>query len=130
MTATATLRIERAEGYAKIAKTLNSTQAVVPLAFLDHCLTKLVGLMTPDWIEALSDSEAKEVKESLQNLHRTLVSLLKREPEKTVFFCAQLLSRIRDREEDLYDVIESLVLRNNPEFQALLSDCTSSLGIR
>jgi hypothetical protein len=131
MTATATLQIERAEGFAKVAKTAqHSLTMVVPVVFLANALDSVVQSLSPDWLDSLSPENAKEVKTSLQELHRTLVSFLKREPGKRLYFCDRLFERIHERTEDLYDVIESLVLRDHPDFRAIVSNAASSVGIR
>lgn len=123
----------RARAYALLAQTSNRLWVGTILLWkLSRKLKGFVKLLTPELIEAVPSTRLKEMTASLQELHRLLVSLTAPQEARALATMPVLDSTIKSLQEsteDLGDIIEDLVLANNPEYQGLVAACAASLGL-
>ena len=120
---------ERTSALASLAKTTTNIALEIALVFLlGWSLDRLVKRLNDDYISKMTAEQAQELKASLQSLYATLQRLHKvgfgRNP-----LIRNMARGIWDRAEDLSDLIEVLVLRDNSDFQHLISRCSSEVGI-
>lgn len=82
-------------------------------------------------LASLSGKQSVELADKLRELHSHLAYVLDHRGmcilrTKPIF--SRLIASLEEDTEDLYDVIENLVLSNNREFRSLISDCVESLS--
>jgi hypothetical protein len=112
---------DRALGFASLLRA--GTWAVVEpwyISQVSRALDSLVRELGADFLESLSLEEARELKNMLQPTHAKLLQVFK--------VSMPLRRRVADRTEDLRDIIETLVLRDNVEFHGLMAEC--ELGVK
>lgn len=91
----------------------------------------LRSLQSGERLATLTDEQAVELAGKLRELHSHLAYVLDHRGmcalrTKRVF--SRLIASLEEDTEDLYDVIENLVLSSNREFRSLISDCIQSLS--
>lgn len=107
--------------------------ASIPWFGVLHTLLRhlLRSLAREGRLSSLSDSQALELAGRLRELHTQLMYLLDHwamQKLKTKPFFSRLIESLEEDTEDLYDVIENLVLSSNKEFRTLLGDCINHLS--
>src|ERR1700736_5110825 len=121
----------RARAYALLAQT--SKQLWVGTILLWELSRKVKGFvkrLTPELIEAVPSQRVKEITANLQELHRLLVFLSSSQEARaltTMPVLGSMIKSMQENTEDLGDIIEDLVLANNPEYQGLVAACAASL---
>ena len=80
---------------------------------------------------SLTEEQSVELANKLRQLHSHLAYVLDHRGmcalrTKPIF--SRLIASLEEDTEDLYDVIENLILSNNREFRSLISDCIQSLS--
>lgn len=115
--------------WAKAAK--NALTCALIMAILSRLLQSFVASLTPQRLTALSPEQAKDFKGRLQELHGHLMMLLRHRScdvlRSSALFRSSIL-RLEDSSEDVGDIIEDLVLANNPQFTNLVGDCVEALS--
>ncbi|MGA8530918.1 MAG: hypothetical protein WB622_14475 [Acidobacteriaceae bacterium] len=104
---------------------------IVFFAALHAALRGLLRSLSADTrLAALTDSQATELTARLREIHENLSHVLDHHGmrvlrTKPVF--SMLISSLEEDTEDLYDIIENLVLAGDKEFRSLISDCIRHL---
>lgn len=83
-------------------------------------------------LNSLSEDQAQELTSSLRKVHtginsmlnKNAICLLKRKP-----LFGRLINRIEEQTEDLYDIIENLVLADNSDFRRMVAESVEKLSI-
>jgi hypothetical protein len=89
----------------------------------------LRSLRSGERLSALTDREAGELADKLRELHLHLAYVLEvrgMHTLRTKPIFASLIASLEEDTEDLYDIIENLVLSTSKEFRSLISDCIQS----
>jgi len=126
-------KTEKTLGYAFLAKaTTNLAVVAYRLIELSNGLDRLVTIVTPEKIQAMTPEQCESLTIQLQQLHRLLVSVGKSDEIVTtcqVPVLGKCVENLRGRSVDLSDVIDDFVLLSNPGFQRLMSDCSTAIGL-
>jgi hypothetical protein len=123
----------RARAYALLAQT--SKQVWVATILLWEVSRKVRGFvkfLTPERIEAVPAHRVKEMTANLQELHRLLVASSCSQGASgltTSPVFGSMIKSLQESTEDLGDIIEDLVLADDPEYQGLVASCAASLGL-
>jgi len=126
-------RTDRTFAYAILVRfASNYIACVIRLREVCGALDQLLGILTPEGLETLTPEQTSWLTARLQEVHRLLAGF-SRSPEAESIgrlpILGGLTTRAQDATEDLDDIIADLVLRNNPDFTAMISDCASSIGL-
>ena len=109
-----TVEVERASAFASLAKTTtNVAMGFVLFHLVSSGLDTLMKTLTQDHIDRLTLEQSEELKTSLQSLHSTLRRIHKIGAPPRIM--QRTANHIWDRAEDLSDLIEVLMLRENSE---------------
>jgi hypothetical protein len=111
-------------GLTQAARNTKNAVLVPILAFsVQRSLTILVATMKAcDW-DSFSAQQRSEAKKLFQSLHSSLIKLLSLKGNFT------FRNTIEERAEDIRDVIEMLILSENPDFKSLVLECASAVGL-
>ena len=104
----------------------NMALAAAAIALLNRIAKSLVTRLTKDnRLTSLSDEQAADLAKKLQEIHSQLEFLLGRtaRSRSNVLF-ASSLGGIEESADDFADIIEDLIMSCNPEFRAMLVECT------
>ena len=127
-------KADRTRGIVLFAKHVRH-QAVGLLLFslLEVTLRSLLNSVSGnELLNSLSEEQAQELTSSLRGVHTGINSILnknamcvlKRKP-----LLGRLINRIEEQTEDLYDIIEDLVLADNADFRKMVAECVEKLSI-
>lgn len=104
---------------------------IVLFAALHGALRALLrSLSAGTRLTTLSDAQAAELASRLREIHEQLSHVLNHRGmqilrAKPIF--SKLISSLEEDTEDLYDIIENLVLAADKDFRSLISDCVQHL---
>lgn len=108
----------------------NVALCAASMAAVDFVLRQLIKSLSAEHLEALSAEQAAELTKKLQDLHHNLVGLFRCGACNQLSSSRLFRSSIKGLEastEDLEDVIEDLVMSEDPRFKALVADCVTSI---
>ena len=127
----------RADRTLAVALWAKHVKNVVLCAFMmqvmNTTLKGLVASLTPERLDALTHEQASDLKKKLQNLHGQLSQLLTYPPVHELAnrrLYKSAIAGLENSTEDLFDVIENLVLSENRDFRELLFECASEVKPR
>lgn len=95
-------------------------------------LDKLLSVLSQDHIDSLRIESRNNLKRQLQQVHSLLVELSRSEEVAAISRIPGLghpVAQIQERTDDVGDLIENIVLANNPDFQRLVTECAATIGI-
>lgn len=101
------------------------------LAILNASLKQMTDGFSSEKLGTLSSEQAIELTKRLQDLHAHLVSFLAHRSTKEMasrFLYRGSLAGLEERSEELFDIIEEMVLAENKEFKSLLSECVETIN--
>ena len=141
--ATAALPIRRIETEASraLAYALLASHTDVLIAVLyrlwetSRVLSQLLELLNPQVVEMLAADRseiAAKVKETMEKTHQLIVRVSYSDHAESLLrfpVIGSLLSTIQNQSQDLGDIVDTLALASNPDFQSLVSRCTANLEI-
>jgi hypothetical protein len=124
---------DRTFAYALLVRTAKPYLLLVyRLKVVTWALDRLLRVLSPNHLEALTVEQTGWLKTRLQELHRALV-MFSRSPEAEAAtklpLLRTLVRKCQDQTEDLYDIVEDLVLVSSQDFKNLVSDCATSIGL-
>lgn len=120
---------ESTKGWALAAKNArNAAIGVVLTVVVSKALDRLVDALTPDRLAVISREKKFELASHLQELHSLLAACCRDSQREKGRFIRFLMANIENRTEDLGDIIEDLVLSEDEQFKALLSDCAKHIS--
>lgn len=102
-------------------------------ALLEATLRSLLKSVSGnELLNSLSEEQARELTLSLREVHAGINSILNKNAmvllkRKPLF--GRLVNRIEEQTEDLYDIIEDLVLADNSDFRKMVAGCVEKLSI-
>jgi hypothetical protein len=109
----------------------NVAVAAVMMALVNKVLGSFLSSLTADRLNVLSHEQAKEFRAKLQQIHAPLVLLLNHRGcgvLKSNLLFRSSIEGLEESAEDLSDIIEDLVLADNPQFNKLVHDCVQALS--
>lgn len=115
--------------WAKNAKNMVFLAAM--MALVSVIIKRFIASITPERLEPLTPAQADEFKEKLQQIHGSLLILLRMrgcQALKSNLLFRFSVAGLEDRAEDLSDIIEDLILAGNPQFNKLVQDCVQALS--
>ncbi len=126
---------DRALGYALLARVAkNFVLCIYRLRKVAGPLDELLAELKPDTLEWLAREMSEDgvrLRSRLGELHRVLAEFSRSHVGMTSLPVIQgLARRVRDRTEDLGDIVETMTLATNADFENLVSCCASSLGLK
>lgn len=108
----------------------NTAILSISLVLVNRIVRSYVASLTCDRLDSLSPEQAKEIKGSLQEMHVHLMRLLRHRgcgTIKSAFGFRASISGLEASAEDISDIIEDLILADNPKFVGLLQDCARAI---
>jgi len=105
---------------------------------LRNAMGQVLKALSPDFLDTLTEDQMEVIMTSLQRIHQPLAAIWRTGEANRNDLLARInhipilgsvLADLQDQTEDIGDRIESLALRTNREFKALVSSCASALGI-
>jgi hypothetical protein len=99
---------------------------------LANALGALIKVLTPENLARLTEDQKKWLTPRLQEIHGHLVTSSRSSEAARLSrlpILGSLVTRIQDETEDLDDVIEDMVLANDPDFRNLIMACERNLNV-
>jgi|SRR5581483_1245128 len=109
----------------------NIVLCTAALGIVNSALRRLLDKsLSPDKLEPLTQAQAAELTKKLQQLHAVLLAMLRAcgPVLRSHFLFRKSITGLEASTEDLADIIEDLVLADNPKFRTLLKDSIQALS--
>lgn len=127
-------KADRTLGIVLFAKHVkHETMGLLLFSLLEATLRSLLKSVSGnELLNSLSEEQAQELTASLREVHAGINSILSKNDmcllkRKPLF--GRLINRIEEQTEDLYDIIENLVLADNSDFRKMVAGCVEKLSI-
>jgi len=125
--------IERETSKAKAYALLAGVSVAFPLVAIwmwqvSRNLKKLLKKLNPNNLELLSPEQGESLLQDLRQLH-PLMARLSRNVEwfKRIPICGHFAKQIEDRADELFEVMDDLVLMTNRDMKKLIAQCVAKL---